>query len=57
MGRRLIDPAIDKLSNTIYDMGQDAITCFSLELIHTWKIEKQRTSSRFIREFEKLLQC
>ena len=27
---RLIDPAIDKLSNTIYDMGQDAITCFSL---------------------------
>ena len=30
MVRQLIDPAIDKLSNTIYDMGQDAITCFSL---------------------------
>lgn len=28
--KRLIDPAIEKLSNTIYDMGQDAITCFSL---------------------------
>ncbi len=27
---RLIDPAIEKLSNTIYDMGPDAITCFSL---------------------------
>lgn len=27
---RLIDPSIEKLSNTIYEMGQDAITCFSL---------------------------
>ena len=27
---RLIDPAIEKLSKTINEMGQDAITCFSL---------------------------
>ena len=55
---RLIDPAIEKLSNTIYDMGQDAITCFSLAVDSYLEDRQTATQVHDLSEnSKKLLQC